>query len=394
MSDFTDDEKRFAELVLGNLDDNGFLDLKGVERDERHTHARPHDRGPGARGAGLDPEDAPEVLRDDAGVRSGRRLLARSSASACASRPRSSATTTSSSQIIDKHLHNLEKHNYQAIARDLKVAGRRGLRGGQGDPEAREPPGAQLHRDRREDDRHHARRLRHQGRRQVRRHRQRPRRAAPLHQRDAHEAAPEGPATPRSSSARSSATRSGSSARSSSAARRSSASPSASSRSSASSSRRASRYLKPMILRDVAEAVGMHESTISRVTTNKYVHTPQGLFELKYFFNSSIRRVADEDIACESVKQAIKKIIDDEDKSNPSQRSGDRRDPREAATASRSRGAPSRSTARCSASSRRASARSSSDRRHAARGREARLVAQAVPSPAGPWLTGRGRRRV
>ena len=76
-------------------------------------------------------------------------------------------------------------------------------------------------------------------------------------------------------------------------------------------------YLKPMILRDVAEAVGMHESTISRVTTNKYVHTPQGLFELKYFFNSSIRRVAEEDIASESVKQAIKKIIDGEDKQNP-----------------------------------------------------------------------------
>ena len=76
-------------------------------------------------------------------------------------------------------------------------------------------------------------------------------------------------------------------------------------------------YLKPMILRDVAEAVGMHESTISRVTSNKYVHTPQGLFELKYFFNSSISRVADEDIASESVKQAIKKIIAGEDKSNP-----------------------------------------------------------------------------
>lgn len=76
-------------------------------------------------------------------------------------------------------------------------------------------------------------------------------------------------------------------------------------------------YLKPMILRDVAEAVGMHESTISRVTSNKYVHTPQGLFELKYFFNSSISRVADEDIASESVKQAIKKIIATEDKSNP-----------------------------------------------------------------------------
>jgi RNA polymerase sigma-54 factor len=76
-------------------------------------------------------------------------------------------------------------------------------------------------------------------------------------------------------------------------------------------------YLKPMILRDIAAAVGMHESTISRVTSNKYVHTPQGLFELKYFFNSSISRVADEDIASESVKQAIKKIIAAEDKSNP-----------------------------------------------------------------------------
>jgi RNA polymerase sigma-54 factor len=76
-------------------------------------------------------------------------------------------------------------------------------------------------------------------------------------------------------------------------------------------------YLKPMILRDVAASVGMHESTISRVTSNKYVHTPQGLFELKYFFNSSISRVADEDIASESVKQAIKKIIAEEDKNNP-----------------------------------------------------------------------------
>jgi RNA polymerase sigma-54 factor len=47
------------------------------------------------------------------------------------------------------------------------------------------------------------------------------------------------------------------------------------------------------------------------------VHTPQGLFELKYFFNSSIRRMADDDIASESVKQAIKKIIDEEEKANP-----------------------------------------------------------------------------
>ena len=76
-------------------------------------------------------------------------------------------------------------------------------------------------------------------------------------------------------------------------------------------------YLKPMILRDVAERLGMHESTISRVTTSKYIHTPQGLFELKYFFNSSIRRVAQADIASESVKQAIKTIIEGEDKKKP-----------------------------------------------------------------------------
>ncbi|MCU0660996.1 MAG: RNA polymerase factor sigma-54 [Myxococcota bacterium] len=76
-------------------------------------------------------------------------------------------------------------------------------------------------------------------------------------------------------------------------------------------------YLRPMILRDVAEAVEMHESTISRVTTNKYVHTPQGIFELKYFFNSSIRRMADEDIASESVKNKIKEIVSAEDTKRP-----------------------------------------------------------------------------
>jgi RNA polymerase sigma-54 factor len=76
-------------------------------------------------------------------------------------------------------------------------------------------------------------------------------------------------------------------------------------------------YLKPMILRDVAEEIGMHESTISRVTSNKYVHTPRGLFELKFFFNSGIRRSSQEDIASESVKQAIKKIIESEDPNRP-----------------------------------------------------------------------------
>ncbi len=49
-------------------------------------------------------------------------------------------------------------------------------------------------------------------------------------------------------------------------------------------------FIKPMILRDIANDIGMHESTVSRVTTNKYVHTPRGIFELKYFFNSGISK--------------------------------------------------------------------------------------------------------
>ncbi len=76
-------------------------------------------------------------------------------------------------------------------------------------------------------------------------------------------------------------------------------------------------YLKPMVLRDVAEDVGMHESTISRVTTNKYMHTPQGIFELKYFFNSSINSVVGEAVASESVKERIRRLIRDEDPANP-----------------------------------------------------------------------------
>jgi RNA polymerase sigma-54 factor len=76
-------------------------------------------------------------------------------------------------------------------------------------------------------------------------------------------------------------------------------------------------HLKPLILRDVAEDIGMHESTVSRVTTNKYVHTPQGIFELKYFFNSSISRVSGEDIASEAVKNHIRQIVVAEDAKNP-----------------------------------------------------------------------------
>lgn len=76
-------------------------------------------------------------------------------------------------------------------------------------------------------------------------------------------------------------------------------------------------HLKPLVLRDVAEHIQMHESTISRVTTNKYVHTPQGIFELKYFFNSAINSVEGDSVASESVKEHIKNIIKSEDKNKP-----------------------------------------------------------------------------
>jgi len=77
-------------------------------------------------------------------------------------------------------------------------------------------------------------------------------------------------------------------------------------------------HLKPLILRDVADDIGMHESTISRVTSNKYVHTPRGIFELKYFFNSSIgRNDGDDDVASISVKNRIKHIIAEEDSKQP-----------------------------------------------------------------------------
>src|SRR6266852_5580158 len=76
-------------------------------------------------------------------------------------------------------------------------------------------------------------------------------------------------------------------------------------------------FLRPLILREVAEDIGMHESTVSRVTTNKYVHTPQGIFELKYFFNSSIARVSGDEIASEAVKNHIKQLVSAEDASSP-----------------------------------------------------------------------------
>ncbi len=314
MSDFTETEKKFAELVLGNLDDNGFLDLKGTERDtgDKTPDLTIEDL---AREVPIDAEDAECVLREmqewePVGV------CARSLQECLRVQAEVYGYDDLELEIITKHLHNLEKHNYPAIARDLKVTldevyeavkqiqklesrparnysetddktiaitpdvyvikdsekfvvtdndrGVQRLYINEAltkqllkDPQAKEFIGEKLR------NAQWLIRAIEQRRKTIIRVTE----CIVEKQRDFFE--------------------------------------------------KGVAHLKPMILRDVAEAVGMHESTISRVTTNKYVHTPQGLFELKYFFNSSIRRVADEDIASESVKQAIKKIIDEEDKSNP-----------------------------------------------------------------------------
>lgn len=76
-------------------------------------------------------------------------------------------------------------------------------------------------------------------------------------------------------------------------------------------------FIKPMILRDIANDIGMHESTVSRVTANKYVHTPRGIYELKYFFNSGISKTDGDSVASESVKLKIKDLIDKENQSDP-----------------------------------------------------------------------------
>lgn len=76
-------------------------------------------------------------------------------------------------------------------------------------------------------------------------------------------------------------------------------------------------FIKPMVLRDIANDIGMHESTVSRVTTNKYAHTHQGIFELKYFFNSGISMSDGDSMASESVKLKIKDLVAKENVKNP-----------------------------------------------------------------------------
>jgi RNA polymerase sigma-54 factor len=314
MSDFTDLERRFAELVIGNLDERGYLDLAGVELPDgsRTPDLTIEDL---AREAGLHADDAPIVLEmiqklDPVGV------AARDLRECLLVQAKTFGYEDTEIEIVEQHLHHLEKHNYQAIAREMKLsveevyeAAREiqklesrparnfsdtddrtiGItpdvyvikdgddfvvldndRGMQRlfinealtkrllqDPSAKEFIGEKLR---------NAQWLI----RAIEQRRKTIIRVAECIVEKQRAFFEQGVG-----------------------------------------------HLKPMILRDVAEAVGMHESTISRVTTNKYMHTPQGLYELKYFFNSSIRRVADDDIASESVKQAIRKLIDAEDKGNP-----------------------------------------------------------------------------
>ena len=75
--------------------------------------------------------------------------------------------------------------------------------------------------------------------------------------------------------------------------------------------------LKPLVLRHVANDIGMHESTVSRVVNNKYMHTPQGLFEMKFFFHSGISNSNGDSISSVTIKQKIRRLIELEDSQAP-----------------------------------------------------------------------------
>jgi len=76
-------------------------------------------------------------------------------------------------------------------------------------------------------------------------------------------------------------------------------------------------HLRPLVLRDVANDIGMHESTVSRVVNNKYMHTPQGVFEMKYFFHSGIHSSYGESVSSVTIRRRIQKIVENEDSQKP-----------------------------------------------------------------------------
>lgn len=76
-------------------------------------------------------------------------------------------------------------------------------------------------------------------------------------------------------------------------------------------------HLRPLVLKDVADDIQMHESTVSRVVNNKYMHTPRGLFEMRFFFHSGIASVQGEDVSSLAVKERIKKLVAEESPGRP-----------------------------------------------------------------------------
>ena len=75
--------------------------------------------------------------------------------------------------------------------------------------------------------------------------------------------------------------------------------------------------LRPLTLREIAEVVGMHESTVARVTTGKYIDTPRGVFELKYFFSPGLQTDSGEDASSTSIKDMLARMIGNEDPARP-----------------------------------------------------------------------------
>ena len=86
-------------------------------------------------------------------------------------------------------------------------------------------------------------------------------------------------------------------------------------------------HMRPMILHDIAEAIGMHESTISRVTSGKYMHTPRGVFELRYFFSSQVEGSDGSGTSSTAIRAKIRKLIREEDADRAAERQPHRRDP-------------------------------------------------------------------
>ncbi|MGH8169985.1 MAG: RNA polymerase factor sigma-54 [Steroidobacteraceae bacterium] len=76
-------------------------------------------------------------------------------------------------------------------------------------------------------------------------------------------------------------------------------------------------HMRPMILKDIAEAIGMHESTISRVTSGKYMHTPRGVFELRYFFSSHVEGADGSGTSSTAIRAKIRKLVKDEEAESP-----------------------------------------------------------------------------